>query len=245
MSSKISKRLIRVFNLILIFRHWSFESYAFFKTMKNFSFIFIKMMFFSKCAFKILCIWWNLTFYCEIFFFAMNIAIMTFKFMSLRFFNMNVFLLNANDFNREKTLKIIWNFFDLILIFIDKIDKNWKTQISRKLNLSLFVIIKKIWLIIFAIATWFVKMKTKFFLHNSIKCRIFWTIYTISTIFNSIDQYFISTIDSFLFKNIIDCMLNFLKFASFEFFLTWKIIVSKFFCLKTFTFINNHLFEVK
>ena len=245
MSSKISKRSIRVFNLILIFHYWLFKLYVFFKAVKNSLFIFIKMMFFSKCAFNVSCIWLNLTSHCEVFFFAMNIAIMTFKFMLFRFFKMNVFSLNANNFNREKTLKIIWSFFDLILILIDRIDKNWKTQISRKLNLSIFVIIRKIWLIISAIATWFVKMKTEKFLYNSIKCLIFRTIYTISTIFNSIDQYFISAIDNFLFKNIIDCMSNFLKFVFFESFLTWKIMMSKSFYLKTFTFINNYLFEIK
>ena len=214
----------------------------------------MKKIFSSNWQFKISWTKWNFTFYENFSFMTTFMIIMLFtimnftvmNFTSFKFFRMNVFSVIAIDFKRDKTFETTWNFSDLTLILMNKINKNCETRIKRKLSLFVLIVIKKIWFIISAMIAWFVKIDIDDFLHDFMKCRIFLIIYITSITSSFVNQYFISTDKSRLFKNIINWIWFLLNVSSFsESSITWNIMTSIFICLNAFTFMKKSLYELK
>ena len=186
---------------------------------------------------------WNF-FFMTTFMIIMFFTIM--HFTSFRFFRINVFSMIAVDFKRDKTFETTWNLSDLILILMKNVNKNCEARIRRKLNLFVFAVIKKIWFTILTMIAWFVKIDINDFLHDFIKCRIFFIIHITSTILNFVNQYFVSTDESRLLKNMMNWIWFLIKISSlFESFTTWKIMTSMFICLNAFTFMKKNRCELK
>ena len=119
-------------------------------------------------------------------------------------------------------------------------DKNWNVRTKRKFNLFVLNVVKEICLIKSAVTAWLMKMIIDDLRHNSIMWRIFLTIHTISIIFNSMDQYFISVSIRILLKNIINWISFLVMIMSFflKSFWIWKIMILKSFFFETSTSIN-------
>ena len=84
------------------------------------------------------------------------------------------------------------------------------------------------------------------FLHDFMKCLIFLIIHITSVISNSVDQYFVSTDENCLFKNIMNWIWFLLNFSFFsESFTTWNIMTLNLICLNAFTFMRKSLYEIK
>ena len=129
---------------------------------------------------------------------------------------------------------------------MNRIDRNCKTWIKRKLNLFVLIVVKKIWFTISTMTAWFVKIDIDDFLHDFMNCRIFLTIHITSIISSFMSQYFVSTEKGRLLKNIINWIWFLSNISSsFESFITWNIMTSIFICLNAFTFMKEGLYELK
>lgn len=159
-----------------------------------------------------------------------NMISMSFRFSSILIFLTNLFF--ERIVKRDKASDTMCKRFDLILIRIDRADKNWNVRINLRFSLSMLTVIKNVWNIKLIVTEWSIKITINDFLQNSIKCQSFLIIQIISVISNFVNQYFVFVFDNCLFTNKIGwifILLMFLFWHDSRLKRTWKIISSKFF----------------